>query len=113
MQPADSLVLPNYLRRSLLFGVLAALALVIAGCLFVPATSFLSTIGASTILLAYGAMAALCPIRLHRRHPDILHWAMIFGLLAGAVFGGEIILEYILLPTDNSHYGMVEFGTVF
>jgi hypothetical protein len=38
---------------------------------------------------------------------------MIFGLLAGAVFGGEIILEYILLPTDNSHYGMVEFGTVF
>jgi hypothetical protein len=67
---------------------------------------------ASAILLAYGAMAALCPIRLHRRHPDILHWAVIFGLLAGAVFAGEIILEYILLPTNNSRYGMVEFGTV-
>lgn len=113
MQPTDNSVLPNYLQKSLLFGVLVALALVIAGRLFVPATSLLSTIAASAILLVYGAMAALCPIRLHRRHPDILHWAMIFGLLAGAVFAGEIILEYILLPTDNSHYGMVEFGAVF
>jgi hypothetical protein len=113
MEPADSSVLPNYLQKSLLIGVLVALALVIAGRVFVPAASLLSTIAASAILLAYGAMAALCPNRLHRRHPDILRWAMIFGLLAGAVFAGEIILEYVLLPTDNSHYGMVEFGTVF
>jgi hypothetical protein len=112
MPPADSLVLPNYLRKSLLCGVMVALALVIAGRLFAPATSLLSTMAASVVLLAYGGMAASCPIRLHRRHPDILHWAMIFGLLAGAVFAGEIILEYILLPTNNSHYGMVEFGTV-
>ena len=113
MPPADSLVLPNYLRKSLLCGVMVALVLVIAGRLFAPATSLLSTMAASAILLAYGGMAALCPIRLYRRHPDILRWAMIFGLLAGAVFAGEIILEYILLPTDNSHYCMVEFGTVF
>ena len=113
MEPADSSVLPNYLQKSLLIGVLVALALVIAGRVFVPAASLLSTIAASAILLSYGAMAALCPNRLHRRHPDILRWAMIFGLLAGAVFAGEIILEYVLLPTDNSHYGMVEFGTVF
>ncbi len=105
--------LPNYLRNSLLFGVLVALALVIAGRLLVPTTSLLSTMAASTMLLAYGAMAVLCPIRLHRRHPDILHWAMFFGLLAGAVFGGEIILEYLLVPSDNRHYAMVEFGTVF
>ena len=113
MEPADSSVLPNYLQKSLLIGVLVALALVIAGRVFVPAASLLSTIAASAILLAYGAMAALCPNRLHRRHPDILRWAMIFGLLAGVAFAGEIILEYILLPTDNSRYGMVEFGTVF
>ena len=112
MPPDDNSVLPNYLQKSLLFGVLVALALVIAGRVFVPATSLLSTMAASAILLAYGAMAALCPIRLHRRHPDILRWAVIFGLLAGAVFAGEIFLEYMLLPTDNSRYGMVEFGTV-
>lgn len=113
MQPAGGSVLPNYLQKNLLFGVLVALALVIAGRLLVPATSLRSTIAASAILLAYGAMAALCPVRLHRRHPDILRWAMTFGLLAGAVFACEIILEYIFLPTDNSRYGMMEFGTVF
>ncbi len=106
-------VLPNYLQRSLLFGVLVALALVIAGRLLVPGTSFISTLAASAILLAYGGIAAFGPIWLHRRHSDILRWGIIFGLLAGAVFAGEIILEYILLPTDNSHYGMVEFGAVF
>jgi hypothetical protein len=57
-------------------------------------------------------MALLCPNRLHRRHPDILRLAIRFGLLAGAVFAGEIILEYILLPANNSLFGVVEFGTV-
>jgi hypothetical protein len=42
-----------------------------------------------------------------------LRWAVTFGLLAGAVFAGEIILEYILLPADNSRFGLVEFGSVF
>jgi hypothetical protein len=46
MEPADSSVLPNYLQKSLLFGVLVALALVIAGRVFVPAASLLSTIAA-------------------------------------------------------------------
>ena len=104
-------VLLNYIQKSLLFGVLVALALVMAGRLFVPATSFISTAAASAILLTYGGIAALCPVRLHRRQPDILRWATIFGLLAGAVFAGEIILEYILLPANNSLFGMVEFGT--
>jgi heme/copper-type cytochrome/quinol oxidase subunit 3 len=113
MQATDRSVLPNYLQKSLLFGVLVALALVIAGRLFVPATSLISTTAASAILLAYGGIAALCPIRLHRRHPEILRWGVLFGLLAGAVFAGEIILEYVLLPTDNRSYGIVEFGAVF
>lgn len=112
MQSAARSVLPDYLQKSLLSGVLVALVLVFAGRLLVPATSFISTTAAAAILLAYGGIAASCPVRLHRRHPDILRWAIIFGLLAGAVFAGEIVLEYVLLPTDNSHYGMAEFGTV-
>jgi len=113
MQSPASPGLPKYLRNGLLFGVLLALALVISGRLLVPGTSLRSTLAASVILLAYGGMAAYCPVRLHRRHPDILRVASIFGLLAGAVFGAEIILEYVLLPTDNSRYGVVEFGLVF
>jgi len=113
MQPADKSVLPTYLQRSLLFAVIVALILVIAGRLIVPATSLIATIAAGAILLTYGGLAVWFPIRLHRCHPDILYWAAIFGLLAGAVFAGEIILEYILLPSDNRLYGLVEFGAVF
>ena len=110
---AASPVRVRYLQRSLLLAVAVALALVIAGRLLVPTASLRSTLAASIILLAYGAIAAVCPAPLHRRDPDILRLAVIFGLLAGAVFAAEIILEYILLPADNSRYGAVEFGTVF
>jgi hypothetical protein len=113
MQSTFNSAVPNYLRKSLLVAVLVAVALVIAGRVLVPATSFISTTGACVMLVAYGGLAACCPIRLHRRDPNILRWAAIFGLLAGAVFAGEIILEYISLPTNNSHFGMVEFGAVF
>jgi len=112
MQSNGSANLPTALRKSLLLGVAVAVALVITGRVIVPATSLKSSIAALVILLAYGGMAALCPDRLYRRHPDILRGAMLFGLIAGAVFAAEIILEYILLPKDNSRYGMVEFGTV-
>jgi hypothetical protein len=113
MQPAASSALPNCLQKSLLLCVLVAITLVIAGRFLVPAISILSTIAPLIILLAYGGMAALCPSRLYHRHPDILRRAITFGLLAGAVFTGEIVLEYILLPADNSRYGKIEFGLVF
>ena len=103
----------GYLQKVLLFGVLIALALVITGRLLVPATSFISLAAASASLMLYGGMAAWGPARLHRRHPAILRAAIPFGLLAGAVFAGEIILEYVLLPSNNSRFGQVEFGMVF
>jgi hypothetical protein len=113
MRSTSSSALPDFAQKCLLLGVVVALALVIAGRVLVPATSFVSTIAASAILLAYGAMAVLCPRLLPQQDPDMLRWAMIFGLLAGAAFSGEIILEYMLLPANNSRYGMVEFGTAF
>jgi hypothetical protein len=88
MQSSAGSLLPNHLRNSLLFGVLVALALVIAGRLLIPATSFISVAAASVILIAYGGLAA-------------------------TVFGGEMVLEYALLPANNSLFGLVEFGTVF
>lgn len=113
MRPAAEAILPRSLQKMLLAGVGAAIALVILGRLLVPGMSFRSTIGALFILATYGGMAAICPSRLHRQSPHILCGAIIFGLLAGAVFAGEIILEYILLPTDNTRYGLAEFGLVF
>ncbi len=112
MESTANACLPSYLQKSLLFGVAIAIGLVIGGQVLVAVTSFRSTMAALVILFAYGGMAACCPGRLHRRHPNILRAASVFGLLAGIVFAAEIILEYILLPTDNSQYGMVEFGAL-
>ena len=113
MQEPASPLLPHFVRKSLLFGVVVALALVISGRLLVPGMSFGSTLAAVVILLAYGGLAASCPVWLHRRHPGVLRWGIVFGLLAGAVFVAEIVLEYVLLPPDNSRYGVAEFGLVF
>ena len=113
MQATSNPTPAGYLQKTLLVGVAAALVLVMTGHLLVPAMSSRSTLAAVVILLAYGGMAAFCPGRLHHWNPDILRVAVLFGLLAGSVFTGEIILEYVLLPTDNSRYGMVEFGAVF
>lgn len=103
----------RYLQRGLWAGVTIAVLLVFAGRFLVPTTSWLSTLAALTILLGYGGLATFYPSRLHRRHPDILSCAIFFGLLAAGVFTAEIILEYVLLPKDNSRYGLLEFGAVF
>ncbi len=113
IHPAAGASLPRFLQKSLLAGVSIAIALAIGGRLLVPGTSYQSTIGALVILVAYGAMAVFCPGWLHQRDPEILHGAVTFGLLAGAVFAGEIILEYILLPADNTRYGLAGFSLVF
>jgi hypothetical protein len=112
MQSAAKSGLPYSLRKALLIGVLLALALIITGRVFAPAMSLISTAAGLTILLIYGVLAAFCPMRLHHRHPDILRLGTLFGSAAGAVFAGEIIAEYILLPRNNSVYGLVEFGAV-
>ncbi len=104
---------PRNLQKGLLSGVVIALALVTGGRFLAPAMSWLSTISVWGVLLAYGGLAAFWPIWLHQRHPGILVNAIFFGLLAGLVFAAEIILEYILLPADNSRYGLIEFGAVF
>ncbi len=113
MPPGTNSTLPQALQQSLLFAVLLALGLVLVGRLLVPGISLISTTGAVAILLGYGALSSFYPTRLHRRQPVILRFATVFGLGAGAVFAGEIILEYLLLPADNSVYGKVEFGLVF
>ncbi len=104
--------LAKQLRRGLLCGVAVALVLVLVGRLLAPTSSMISTLGASGMLVAYGVAAAMCPPRLSRRQPEILSRAVLFGGLAGAVFAGEVLLEYVFLPADNTTYGMVEFGIV-
>jgi hypothetical protein len=65
------------------------------------------------ILVVYGIAGAWLPPRLERRDPLLLRAAITFGLLAGAVYAGEIVLEYVTLPANNSPYALIEFGAIF
>jgi hypothetical protein len=103
----------SFLRTGLLAGLLIDAALVGYGKLVAPAISPISLAAPLVILLVYALLAVLVLPRLDRMHPRILKLALLFGLIAGAIFAGEIVLEYILLPADNTPYGLVEFGSVF
>jgi hypothetical protein len=93
-----------------LLGVLIGFALVILGWLLVPATDPLSVLAAGLILGVYGLVSYF---GFPKILPAILHWAGFFGAIAGIIFLGEIVLEYIVLPKDNTNWGLVEFGSVF
>jgi hypothetical protein len=101
---------PDLIRNGLLLGVLLGFALMFLGGILVPATPLLGLMGAGLILGIYGLVSFFGVPRIR---PEILHWASGFGLVAGAIFAGEILLEYVFLPQDNTPWGLVEFGSVF
>lgn len=113
MQSLISTNLPSYLQKSLLIGVVIGLALVTLSWILVPATPLLSVVAAIAVLFMYGLAGRLCPPFIHRINARILRWASLFGLLAGGVFASEIVLEYVILPADNSLMSLLELGTVF
>jgi hypothetical protein len=95
-------------RRILLIGIALSTLLILYGVWITPGAGFvrLDNIArmASTlaILGVYALTAILAPERMNRRSPLILSNGVLFGILAGAVFTGEILLEYVLLPQDNT-----------
>jgi hypothetical protein len=98
------------IRNSFLACVLLGLVLVGLGWRLVPTASLVSIAGVCFILVAYGLAGLLGFPRLR---PENLQLAGQFGLLAGGIFATEIILEYVLLPRDNSGWGLIEYALVF
>jgi len=98
------------LQKALLFGVLIGIALVLFGWILIPATNLLSVGAAGLILGVYGSLAYY---GFSKIDTEVLRWAGMFGLMAGVIFVGEILLEYIVLPKDNTTWGLIEFGSVF
>ena len=96
-----------------LIGAAVGIVLVTIGWILAPTTSLLSKTAAYAILVIYGVIGYFVPPALERINPQILKYIALFGLPAGIVFTGEILLEYILLPASNISMGLVEFGTVF
>jgi len=87
--------------------------LVLYSKLAAPSISLISLVGPLAIFLVYALLAWFILPVLDRLYPRVLRWIILFGSIGGAIFAGEILLEYILLPTDNTNYGLVEFGCVF
>ena len=87
--------------------------MVVLGWILVPATNPLSVGAALTILVIYGLLGCLFPVRLYRLNPHILQLAIGFGLGAGVIFVSEMLWEYLALPAENSTLGLFEFGSVF
>jgi hypothetical protein len=94
-------------------GSAAGLVLVGSGWLRHPAISLLSVAAAALVLALYAAVALRWASRLAPPGSLVARAAWWGGLAAGLIFCGEIILEYVLLPADNSRFGLVEFGTVW
>jgi hypothetical protein len=97
-------------RKGFLLAVLLGLALVLIGRLIFPSVGLLSLAGAGLILVIYGLAGYF---GFPRVRPEILKLASILGLLAGIIFAGEILLEYAILPKDNTSWGIIEFASVF
>jgi hypothetical protein len=98
------------IQKGFLWGVLLGLALIILGRFLIPAANLLSVVGACLVLIVYGLVGYFVFPKIH---PDVLVLVGAFGLLAGAILAGEILLEYALLPKDNTGWGVIEFGCVF
>jgi hypothetical protein len=69
--------------------------------------------GVLGVLIAYGLAGWWGTPSTDRRSPHILRSSILFGLLIGAVFVVEMLLEYLILPADNTQMGLIEFGIVF
>jgi hypothetical protein len=103
----------SQLRPLFQIGVAIAVGLIGYGVWLVPATNRLSIVAASVVIAIYSFLGFVVPDHLGEHQREVRAVGTFCGLLAGVVFAVEIILEYVLLPADNTNMGLAEFGTVF
>jgi hypothetical protein len=104
---------PLRLPIGVALGALAALLLIGYGVVLVPTTSLLSVVAAALVLMLYAVVGWTILPRIEQHNPVVLGLAMWAGLLAGVIFVVETLLEYSVLPADNTAFGLIEFGLVF
>ncbi len=94
-------------------GTALGLAFVTYGWLSTPDVNPLSVAGPYIILAVYAGLGSALAPYLYRVNPRLLSLLGLFGLAAGGIFLFEVALEYIVLPSDNTTWGLVEYGGVF
>src|SRR5579859_2026791 len=105
------------LRWTIVAASAAAVALVVFGVVTTPGvltagSGWLGPLGAGGVAIVYGVLGlwGLAPAR---RRPEVVGWAQRAGFAAAAIYAGEIVLEYVVRPSDNTSWGLVEFAAVF
>lgn len=105
------------LRWTIVAAAGLSVALVVLGAVATPGvlaagSGWLGPLAAGGMAGLYGLVGAwgLTPAR---RRPEIVAWAARAGFAAAAIYAGEIVLEYVRQPADNTAWGLVEFAAVF
>ena len=103
------------MKRGFLWGLGIVFVLLIYGAFRFPSAlrDLSGLAGNLVILITYGLAFQLWFLRLETRAPEVLQAGWQTGLVIGVVFVMEMLLEYVLTPSDNSLLGLVEYGTVF
>ena len=91
-------------------GVISAYVMIVCAYWRVPGAGKLNALPACAVLTAYLWAAWRIPAWLSPHSTGALHAV---AAAASIIFAAEIVLEYALLPKDNSRWGVVEFGAVF
>lgn len=99
-------------------GIVAAAVLVAYGVVRIPIlseskTALRSICGAVLILIAYGSLGTYLMRRARGLDRFAARIAEVLGVACIVVFATEMLLEYALLPGNNTQYGLIEFGLVF
>lgn len=97
---------PLFMRKIALFIVLD-LILVTYSLVRFPAAGLLNALPVLVVLVVYGLSMGWAWNRLE---PPVRYWGILMGMIAGAVLGAEVILEYILLPANNTAFGLIEYS---
>lgn len=105
--------MPSFPRIAFAIGVLCAIGLVAYGRVLVPTAHILGTVAVTLLLALYGLIGWVGPRTVGDKWSAIRSACLPLGLVAGFIFTSEVVLEYWILPTDNSRMGLIEFGLVF
>lgn len=102
------------MRKQFIFGLAVIMFLLTYGAIRFP-TALESPIGLFAdlaIVFLYGLLIWFWFPVVEERNFQLFKMAVIGGLLIGSIFLGEMLLEYIILPGNNSQMGLIEYGLV-
>ncbi len=95
------------MNKPLISPIILNLILIAFSLIRFPTAGLLNASPVIVLLILYGMAVRWVWIRMM---PPSQSWGLRLGAIAGLILGGEVLLEYILLPKDNSFFGLVEYG---